>query len=112
MRRELTDAQWELIAPLLPARKRRGRPRAEDRATLNGILYVLRSGCRWQDIPRQYGAPNTCWRRLSHWQGDGTWERVWRTLLGTQDAQGKLLWAHAFLDGSFVPAKRGARQSA
>lgn len=112
MKRELTDGQWALIAPLLPPRQRRGRPRADDRTTLNGILLVLRSGCRWQDIPRQYGAPNTCWRRLARWQEDGTWERVWRTLLGTLDAQGKLQWAEAFLDGSFAPAKRGARRLA
>lgn len=109
MHAELTDDQWALIAPLLPARKRRGRPRADDRTTLNGILHVLRSGCRWQDMPRRYGAPNTCWRRLAHWQADGTWERIWRTLLGALDAQGKLVWAQAFLDGSFVPAKKGAQ---
>jgi transposase len=112
MSQELTDAQWALIAPMLPAPNRRGRPRADDRATLNGILLVLRSGCRWQDIPRRYGAPNTCWRRLAHWQTDGTWERVWRALLANLDARGKLDWAQAFLDGSFVPAKRGARLSA
>ncbi len=68
MHAELTDSQWAVIAPLLPTRKRRGRPRADDRTTLNGILHVLRSGCRWQDMPRRYGAPNTCWRRLAHWQ--------------------------------------------
>lgn len=108
----LRDDQWALIAPLLPVQRGRGRPRADDRATLGGILHVLRSGCRWQDMPRRYGAPNTCWRRLARWQEDGTWERVWRTLLGTLDAQGKLQWAEAFLDGSFAPAKRGARRLA
>lgn len=107
---ELTEAQWELIAPLLPPSKQRGRKRADDRATLNGILFVLRTGCRWGDIPREYGAPTTCWDRLRAWEADGTWERIWRTLLSTLDAQGKLEWAQAFLDGSFVPAKRGARQ--
>lgn len=106
---ELTDAQWALLAPVLPPPKRRGRKRADDRAVLQGILFVLRTGCRWKDIPRRYGAPTTCWRRLAEWEADGTWERVWRTLLGTLDAQGKLEWAQAFLDGSFVPAKRGAR---
>jgi len=73
---ELTDAQGTLIEPLLPASKRMGRPRAEDRRTLNGILYVLRTGCRWQDLPPQYGHPSTCWRRLEAWQANGTWEKI------------------------------------
>jgi transposase len=105
---ELTDEQWRHLEPLLPSpRKGRGRPRADNRNTLNGILYVLRTGCRWQDVPREYGSPTTCWRRLKTWEGDGTWERIWRSLLALLDELGKLEWATAFLDGSFVPAKKG-----
>ena len=48
---ELSDAQWKLIQPWLPAPKRRGRPRADDRRTINGVLYVLPTGCRWQVLP-------------------------------------------------------------
>ena len=107
----VTDEQWELLRPLLPPLSRgRGRPRAKDRDTLDGILYVLRTGCRWQDMPRGYGSPVTCWRRLERWQADGTWEHIWRRLLGTLDSQGKLCWSRAFLDGTFVPAKRGAKR--
>ena len=107
---ELTDEQWERIRPLLPPpRKGRGRPRADDRRVLNGILYVLRTGCRWEDVPREYASPATCWRRLRQWERDGTWERIWRTLLATLDEEGKLEWARAFLDGSFIPAKKGGR---
>ena len=51
-----TDGQWAVIQPLLPPRVRTGRPRADDRKTLEGILFVLRSGCRWQDVLRRYGA--------------------------------------------------------
>jgi transposase len=51
MNSELTNAQWPLIQPHLPPAKKRGRPRAQDRPTINGILYVLRTGCRWQDLP-------------------------------------------------------------
>jgi transposase len=109
---DLTDEQWALIQPLLPGRKKMGRPPADDRQTLNGMLYVLRAGCRWEDLPERYGDHVTCWRRLQRWQQDGTWERIWRILLGTLDAQGKLAWAQAFLDGTFVPAKKGARKSA
>lgn len=108
-RHELTNDQWTVIEPLLPKRRRgRGRPRANDRQTLNGILYVLKTGCAWADLPRAYGAYATCWRRLQQWEADGTWERIWQTMLGQLDAQGKLEWAQAFLDGSFVPAKKGA----
>jgi transposase len=61
----LSDAQWQRIQPLLPAPKPTGRPRADDRRTLNGILYVLRPGCRWRkDLPDRYGSSVTCWRRL------------------------------------------------
>lgn len=84
-----------------------GTPKADDRRTLNGILYVLRTGCRWQDVSREYSSPSTCWRRLRAWAEDGTWERAWRTLLALLDEQGKLEWAKAFLDASFVPAKKG-----
>ena len=114
---DLSDAQWECIQPLLPVAKPIGRPRADDRRTLNGIpsaalrtgLYVLRTGCRWKDLPRRYGSPVTCWRRLDQWKENGTWERIWRTFLAALDEQGKLDWSRAFLDGSFVPAKRGAK---
>ncbi len=61
---ELTCEQWKRLEPLLPPGKRCGRPRADDRKTLDGILYVLRTGCRWADVPREYGSPVTCWRRL------------------------------------------------
>jgi len=61
---ELTDAQWEALQPLLPPHNRRGHPRADDQRTLNAILFVLRTGCRWQDMPRRYKSSVTCWRRL------------------------------------------------
>ncbi|MDP9375370.1 MAG: transposase [Chloroflexota bacterium] len=99
------------MQPLLPPCAKTGRPRADDRKTLEGILFVLRSGCRWQDLPRRYGAPTTVWRRLKTWQEDGTWLRRWRVVLGRLDAPGRLAWAYAFLDGVFAPAKKGATQS-
>lgn len=103
----LTDRQWAFIHPLLPPPARTGRPRADDRRTIEAILYVLITGCRWQDLPRDYGAPATAWRRLKRWGEAGIWERIWRAALAALDVQGKLDWSLAFLDGSFVPAKNG-----
>lgn len=104
---DLSEAQWRVLSSLMPPRKQTGRRRADDRTTLNGILYVLRTGCRWGDLPSRYGSPTTCWRRLKTWSEDGTWIRIWETLLTTLDEKGKIVWARAFLDGSFVPAKKG-----
>ena len=103
----LTDEQWARIAPLLPAPRRMGRRRADDRRTLEAILYVLRTGCRWQDVPAEHGSPATAWRRFKAWEADRTWERVWLALLFSLDAQGKQEWVQAFLDGNIVPTKRG-----
>jgi Putative transposase of IS4/5 family (DUF4096) len=109
MEGELRD-DWALIAPLLPPPKQRGRPWL-DRYTVNGILWVLHSGARWRDLPTEFGSPSTCHRRLQEWQDQGIWEHIWLTFLGVLDRQGKLDWSQAFLDGSFVPGKKGERSS-
>ena len=107
-RHAVSDAQWAVLEPLIPKKQQRGRPRNDDRRTLNGIVYVLKTGCAWEDLPREYGSDSTCWRRLNEWSEDGTWEPIWRTLLSRLDAAEKIAWAQAFLDGRFVPAKKGA----
>lgn len=101
----LTEAQWQRIKPLLPPRAHEGRPRADDRRTLDGILYVLRADCRWQDLPAKYGSPVTCWRRYRQWESDGTWERIWRQLFATLDARGRQGWALALLDSRYMPSR-------
>ncbi|HEY1391495.1 MAG TPA: IS5 family transposase [Ktedonobacterales bacterium] len=106
----LTDEQWAFIQPLLPPPARTGRPRANDRRTIEGILYILITGCRWQDLPREYGAPTTVWRRLGRWGAEGIWERIWRTALAALDRREMLDWSMAFLDGSFAPAKKGGEK--
>jgi transposase len=107
----LSGAQWKRIEPLLPKlpRSRRGgRPWIGNREVLEGILWMLRSGARWKDLPAEYPSPSTCWRRLRDWYEDGTWLRIWRTFLGQLDARGRLHWEEAFIDGTFFPAKKGA----
>lgn len=103
----LTDQQWAFIQPLLPPPARTGRPRANDRRTIEGILYILITGSRWQDLPRDFGAPTTVWRRLKRWSAMGIWERIWRAALTELDRQDMLDWSMAFLDGSFAPARKG-----
>lgn len=83
-----------------------GRKRADDRATINGILFILRSGGRWQDIPACYPSPATCWRRLRRWEEEGVWDRLWKAFLSELELEQKIHWAQAFLDGMFVPSKK------
>jgi transposase/heme-degrading monooxygenase HmoA len=109
--RRISDRRWASISPLLPERNREGRPRADDRRTVDGILYVLCTGCRWKDLPREYGSPVTCWRRLVAWESDGTWARIWQTLLPTLDTATRMAWAQALLDGRVVPSKQGRRRA-
>ena len=112
---ELTDSQWAHIAPLLPEPKAspQGGPKPiANRPVFEGILWVLRSGARWKDLPERYPSPSTCWRRLRRWEEQGIWLKAWRTLLGQLDEQGQLDWAETFADGSFAPAKKGGPVSA
>lgn len=83
----LTDAQWSKIEPLLPRpkpSKNSGRPRAKDRSVMEGILWMLKSGARWEDLPRDRGWPSysTCRRRLLEWDQQGIWLKLWRAFLG------------------------------
>jgi transposase len=112
---ELTDEQWAKIAPLLPEpmASPNGGPRPiPNRRTFEGILWVLRSGARWKDLPKRYSSPSTCWRRLRDWEEKGIWLKVWRTFLAELDVRHRLKWVEAFADGTFSPAKKGAHASA
>ena len=111
----LTDAQWAKIAPHLPRNPRSpagGRPRVGNREVVEGILWVLRTGARWRDLPEGYPSGSTCWRRLRDWEARGIWLQLWRTVLSQLDARGRLQWEQAFIDATFAPAKKGARSSA
>ena len=108
--RFIKNDQWKLLEPLLPKAKRSakgGRPPVDNREVLEGILWVLRTGARWQDLPDRYPSPSTCWRRLRLWEDQGVWLDVWRKFLSMLDEKGVLDWQEAFVDGSFAPAKKG-----
>ena len=108
----VTDPLWQRIAPLLPPeppKPKGGRPRVSDRAALNGILYVLRTGIQWKHLPTElgFGSGVTVWRRVLAWQRAGVWERLHRLLLNELGEQGQLDWSRVVVDTRSVPAKRG-----
>lgn len=111
----LSDAQWQKIEPLLPKikRRKRGRPPKDNRVVLEGILWVLKTGARWRDVPKEIGVSGSvCWKRLRRWDQQGVWLRLWRAFLAELDQRGRLDWEESFVDGSFAPAKKGATESA
>jgi len=109
-RYELTDSEWEQIAPLLPPThpKKRGHPWSDHRDVLNGILWILRSGAPWQDLPDRYPPRSTCHDRLQRWQQDGTWTRILQAVQAKYDHEGNLIWAENALDASIVRAHQHA----
>lgn len=107
----LTEKQWEKIEPHLPKLESRGRPWSDDRECLEGILWILRTGARWQDLPERYPSPSTVWRRLKLWTDRGVWLTIWRAFLAELNEKEQLDWSEVFLDGTFTPAKKGGSVS-
>src|SRR3981189_1874747 len=110
----LTEAQWKKIAPLPPKPPKQhkgGRHWIQNRRVLEGILWILRSGARWQDLPEKFPHPSTCWRRLRDWEERGVWLNIWRAFLSELNERQQLKWSESFLDGSFAPAKKGAAET-
>jgi transposase len=114
----VSDELWGLVEPLLPRGERRfrypGRKRLDDRAALQGILFVLHTGMAWRHLPLElgFGSGSTCYRRLDEWQRAGVWERLHELLLARLRAAGEIEWSRAVADSSHVQAKRGAPRRA
>jgi transposase len=105
---ELSDDQWEFIKPHLPPQPIVGRKRADDRKTINGILYVLITGCRWQDMPRCYGAHQTAWRRHKRWSEEDIWNKVLVAVREQAYALGKLGLETVAVDSTLIDSKKVA----
>jgi transposase len=109
---------WRRVEPLLPKVERRfrypGRRRLDDRAALQGILFVLHTGIAWRHLPLElgFGSGSTCYRRLDEWQQAGVWARLHALLLGELRAAGEIEWSRAIADSSHVQAKKGAPRRA
>lgn len=112
---DLTEAQWRVLAPLLPKprmrRDKRGRPWRDPRDVLNGILWILRTGAAWHDLPERYPSYQTCHRRFQHWVENGTIERILEALARDLEDRGRLDLSECFIDGTFAGAKKGALSS-
>ena len=83
-RYDLSDFEWSVIEPLLP-NKPRGVPRVDDRRVLNGIMWVLRSGGAWRDLPERYGPYTTCYNRFNRWRKKGIWDRLMDAIVEAYD---------------------------
>src|SRR5438045_3873390 len=114
----LPNELWERIEPLLPPPKPRrfrfpGRKPIDNRKALTGILFVLKTGIPWEDLPQEMGCGSgmTCWRRLRDWQAAGVWQQLHEFLLAELNGADKIDWSRAVIDCSFARAFGGGQQT-
>jgi transposase len=112
---DLTEAQWKVVGPLLPTPRVRedgkGRPWRDPRDILNGVLWILRTGAPWADLPGRYPPYQTCHRRFQQWVQEGTLDKLLRAIAKDLRDRGGLDLTEAFIDGSFSGAKKGGPAS-
>ena len=108
-RGDLTDAQWRRLRPLLPAQKpATGRPGKDHRTVINGILWILRTGAPWRDLPERFGPWATVASRFYRWRKQGLWDRLLAEVQREADAIGQLEWEVHYVDGTNVRAHQHA----
>ena len=105
-RGDLTDEQWERIQPHLPPEKtgKRGGQWKDHRTVINGILWIIRTGAPWRDMPERYGPWQTCHDRLTRWQRNGLWTRLLQVLQAQADAQNQVQWEGCAVDSTSIKA--------
>lgn len=109
--KDINEGEWELIAPLIPGSSRqdgRGRPRRADLEILNGILWILRTGAQWADLPGRYPPYQTCHRRFQEWVKKKVFRKILEVIAQDMERRGKLNLTECFIDGTFSGAKKGA----
>lgn len=111
MKTIVSDELWEQVEPLLPPHKSRywgGRPPINDRIALTGILFVLKTGIPWEQLPQEFGCSGmTCWRRLRDWQQAGVWDRLHEILLSELNRLGRIDLSRAAVDSGSMRAVGG-----
>ncbi len=106
---ELTDEPWERLQPLLPPQKAKtGRPATDHRLIINGILWILRTGAPWRDLPERYGPWATVASRFYSWRTSGLWDRIFAHVQTQADAAGRIDWRIHYVDGTIVRAHQHA----
>ncbi len=109
---DITNEQWQRIAEFIPEPKARpgqcGRPPQDARSVLNGILWILRTGAPWKDLPERYPPRSTCHRRFQQWIRSGVFDKILTALAEDLRDRGGIDLSEGFIDGTFAPAKRGA----
>ena len=101
----LSDEAWEKIEPHIPTGKP-GKPRVDDRRVMSGVLHVLKTGCRWRDVPCDYGPPTTIYNRYHRWARRGIWQRIFEKMAAAGPVPEELS-----IDSSHVKAHRVAQSS-
>ena len=110
---DLTDEQWAAVRRFVPGperlrtTERGGRPWRDPRDVLNGVLWILRTGAPWADLPRRYPPYQTCHRRFQKWEREGVLDRILRALAEDLRERGKIDLTEAFIDGTHAGAKKG-----
>ena len=111
-RHELTDAPWAQLEPLLaevaPQRPKTGRPNHDHRVVLNGIVWKIRTGAPWRDLPERDGPWQTIYSRFRRWRLAGHWDRLLAAVQRQADAAGQLDWTLHFVAGSVIRAHQHA----
>jgi transposase len=108
-RGDLTNAQWQRLQPLLPPQKpQTGRPAVDHRRILNGLLWILRTGAPWHDVPARYGPWRTVASRFYRWRKAGVFQQLFDTLKQQADATGQLDWDVHFIDSTIGRAHQHA----
>ncbi len=109
----IPDELWEECRGILPPQKAPGTPGrtvVPFRRVRDGILHVLRTGCQWKAVLKEFGSGSTCHRRFQEWVADGTWERLWADQLGRYDAERGTGWDWPSADSATVPSPPGRRR--
>lgn len=113
-RSRIPEKLWRRLEPLLPvyARSRKGgRPRVELRHVVDGIFYVLRTGCQWKELPSYYGSSSTVHRYFQEWVELGVFERLWKVCLKEYDRRRGIQWKWQSVDGAMTKAPLGGEKN-
>ena len=111
----VSDELWKLIEPLLPPPRdypKGGRPPLGNRACLTGIVFILKTGIPWEDLPQEMGCGSgmTCWRRMVAWQAAGVWDRLHHLLLAKLRGADRIDWSRAIVDSASLKAVLGGQK--